>query len=406
MYPSKIDMRIEYVFLILVTTLFSIYIYLRLRYGFWYLQPVFHKYNIFYYFAPPGIIQTRLPSPNKYTNFQNIETFSFEKVNEENRRKFSAFIKSHFFKNGENKFSPEYQNVIPYFRCRNDGLSFLSFYKEKVKKMNPQTNEITEEKKIVGTISTKPIHIHFVKENTFIDAYYVDYLCVDPLYRKKGVACQLIQTHEYNQRHANKEISVSLFKREEKFTGVVSLCKFMTYAFPTKGWTRPSDLHSMYKFLEINKQNARVLTDFMKDDALSFFDIMIQCDFSSLLELIQSGNIYIHVVMVEKVVLGAFFFRKTCIYWKGGEEFLSCFASVKSKDTSSDLFIHAFKLCSWKLLTEKKFAHLCIDNISHNNILVNNIQSKTRPFLVSPMAYYFYNFASHNYRPEKVFLFL
>ena len=51
------------------------------------------------------------------------------------------------------------------------------------------------------------------KESKF-KAYYVDYLCVDILYRKKNIAPQLIQTHHYNQRHLIK-ILLFLSSREK-----------------------------------------------------------------------------------------------------------------------------------------------------------------------------------------------
>jgi len=59
---------------IIVVLLFLIYGYLRAKFGFWALQPVFHIYDIGYFFYKPGIVQHELPEKNKYTNFKNIET--------------------------------------------------------------------------------------------------------------------------------------------------------------------------------------------------------------------------------------------------------------------------------------------------------------------------------------------
>ena len=53
--------------------------------------------------------------------------------------------------------------------------------------------------------------------------YYVDNLCVHPLYRNKNIAPQMIQTQEWFQRQNNKKIKVSLFKREGDLTGIVPL---------------------------------------------------------------------------------------------------------------------------------------------------------------------------------------
>ena len=54
-----------------------IYIYIRLKFGFWVSQPVFHIYDIGYMINAPGIINDYLPEKNKYTNFKNIETIVF-----------------------------------------------------------------------------------------------------------------------------------------------------------------------------------------------------------------------------------------------------------------------------------------------------------------------------------------
>ena len=67
----KINNMFEYLSYILcfgILIIFLIYIYIRVKYGFWVLQPVFHVYDFGYMFNPPGIIQDSLPEKNKYTN--------------------------------------------------------------------------------------------------------------------------------------------------------------------------------------------------------------------------------------------------------------------------------------------------------------------------------------------------
>jgi hypothetical protein len=65
---------IPYIFAILVILTILVFTYLRVKYGFWYHQPVHHIYDITYYFFAPGIIKPSLPESNKYTNFKQIET--------------------------------------------------------------------------------------------------------------------------------------------------------------------------------------------------------------------------------------------------------------------------------------------------------------------------------------------
>ena len=51
--------------------------FIRLKYKFWSMQPVFHFYDIYYWFISVGIIRNELPEKNRYTNFKNICTKTF-----------------------------------------------------------------------------------------------------------------------------------------------------------------------------------------------------------------------------------------------------------------------------------------------------------------------------------------
>ena len=57
----------------------------------------------------------------------------------------------------------------------------------------------------------RPLHvvINNGMNDAKFDVYYIDYLCVDKSYRKKGIAPEVIQTHYYNQSHINKNITVN-----------------------------------------------------------------------------------------------------------------------------------------------------------------------------------------------------
>ena len=61
-------------FFILLIILF--FIYIRLKYKFWALQPVFHFYDIYYWFINVGIIRQELPDKNKYVNLKQIKVFA------------------------------------------------------------------------------------------------------------------------------------------------------------------------------------------------------------------------------------------------------------------------------------------------------------------------------------------
>ncbi len=378
--------------------------FIRVKFGFWALQPVFHVYDLTYMIWPPGIINHDLPQKNKYTNFKNIETIVYTDLSEIKTNKFINFIRQHYLQNNDNTYSPKKQNVLPYFNSMNTK-SFVTLYSNNVIMQDLKKGTMIEDTKIIGTITSRPVHITInnstTKEAVF-DAYYVDYLCVDKSFRKKGIAQQLIQTHQYNQSYLNKNIVVSLFKREDELTGIVPLCVYSTYGFHIKRWSKPPNLNAAYSFLEITPQNLHFLLDFIKSNSTKF-EIVINSDVSNIIELIKTKNIFIYVILVHDTIICAYFYRKSCTFIEKNLEVLSCFASINNCDLA-DIFIQGFKISFWKISKKNNFGFAAIENISDNNIIINNLLLKTTPLIISPTAYFFYNFAYHTFKSNKVLI--
>jgi hypothetical protein len=395
---------LSYILCFGIFIIFLIYIYIRLKYGFWVLQPVFHIYDIGYIFNPPGIIEDYLPEKNKYTNFKDIDTIVFSQITSIQKKRFCNLIKFNYLQNKDNIFNPQIENIFPYFIGHNDK-SFISFYFQDTNMIDIKNGNVITDKQVIGTITSRPLNVFITNDKINNDSkfkvYYVDYLCVDKLHRKKGIAPQLIQTHHYNQRYINKNIVISLFKREDELTGIVPLCAYSTYGFSVNKWTKPLDLSREYKLLEINGTNMRFLSDFIINNN-DKFDIIIKNDISNLLELIKTKNIFIYAILCDEEIVCCYFYRKSCVEIEKGMEVLSCFASINNYQ--NDIFIQGFKISFWKIAAENYFGFAAIENISHNNIIINNIMIKTQPLIVSPTAYYFYNFAYPTFKNDKVLI--
>ena len=392
---------LSYILCFGILIIFLIYIYVRIKYGFWVLQPVFHIYDFGYMFNPPGIIQHSLPEKNKYTNFKDIDTIVFSELTSIQKTRFTNLIKTNYLQNKDNIFSPQTENIIPYFIGHNDK-SFITFFYKDEYMLDTKKGTMITDRQIVGAMTSRPLNIIIknTKEQQF-RAYYVDYLCVDKLYRKKGIAPQIIQTHHHNQRHLNKNIVVSLFKREDELTGIVPLCVYSTYGFSVDNWIKPNDLSGEYKLLEINNTNFRFVYDFMRANN-SMFDIIINADISNILELIKTKNIFVYAVLCDENIICCYFYRKSCVQIDKGLEVLSCFASICNCD--ENIFIQGFKISFWKIAAENFFGFCAIENLSNNNIIINNIILKTKPLIISPTAYFFYNFAYTTFNSEKVLI--
>jgi hypothetical protein len=394
--------NLSYILFFGTLIIFLIFVYIRLKYQFWAIQPVFHVYDIGYMIKTPGIINDSLPEKNKFTNFKNIDTNIFSQLTSLQTQRFINLIKTNYLQNKDNIFSPQSENILPYFNGHNDK-SFVSLYNEDNHMMDLKKGTMITDKKVTGAITSRPVYvvINNGRKEAKFRAYYVDYLCVDMFNRKKGIAPQLIQTHHYNQRHLNKNIVVSLFKREEELTGIVPLCVYSTYGFPVTTWTKPEELSGQYTLLEINPQNFRYLFDFISESGKKF-DILINTEVTNIIELIKTKNIFIYSIMVDDNICCCYFFRKSCVQIEKGLEVLSCFASICSCD--ENIFLQGFKISFWKIAAENYFGFAAIEDISDNNIIIESLKKKTKPLITSPTAYFFYNFGYPTFKSNKVLI--
>jgi len=416
---------LPYIFYFIVVFSLIIHIYIRLSYGFWYHQPVFHYYDWRYYLFPCGIIEHDLPEKNRYTNLKDIDTITFDKLLSQKYKlqDFVFLIQQHYMKRGDSGFLPKEENIVPYFAGHNSSCFFSFYYCDEILQDVPCKNNKTAPanvlsfittKQVLGVMTTRPLQVMIRngKKNgknngmnawNSFSAYYVDYLCVKKTHRKKGTAAQIIQTHHYNQRRANPKIHVSLFKKEGQLTGIVPLCKYMTYGFSMETWFKSPPMDIAFKIIKCTGHNLRFLLDFMKETRTAF-DICIGPELSNMLELIKTENVYVYILMdtINDCVLAAYFFRKVCTYVEKGKEYLSLFASICKTEKAT--FVDGFYSALSATIPKTEFHYLSIENISHNDYILYKIREKYKPINEIPMAYFFYNFAYASFYPVKVFV--
>jgi|688.fasta_scaffold22495_2 hypothetical protein len=402
---------------IIVLLLIIFFIYIRIKFRFWALQPVFHFYDLYYWVANIGIIQEELPSKNRYTNFKNIKTISYDILNEQNIKDFVWLIQLNYLRNKENKFAPQKENIVPYFKGHNHK-SFWSFFTEPTLLLDSKTNTTISDETLIAVITGRPLHITFYNKNISnkikgeLDVYYIDYLCVDKLHRKKNIAPQLIQTHEYNQSHLNRKIFVSLFKREEELTGIIPLTVYKTYCFNMRNWNKPPGLNAKIQLLNGDKQNIYYLYNFINElTKKSKWDLTVLPAMSNLMELVTSENLFIKMLVYNGEIIAAYIFKKTCTFIEKDKEIISCIASFFDPSfIKKEEFIQGFKIALWSIIENKenkepnKFGYLIVEDVSDNNNIIENIKIKTHPVAVSPTAYFFYNFAHNPFKSNRILI--
>ena len=381
------------------------FIYIRLKYKFWVLQPVFHFYDIYYWFINVGIIRKELPEKNRYVNLKKIKTTTFENLDETTLKKLVLLIRLNYLRNNENKFDPKKENIIPYFTGHN-AKTYWSYFIEPDLLMDNKTGKTIEENKIIGVITSRPLHVKINngRNDANFDVYYVDYLCVHKGWRKKNIAPQLIQTHEYNQSLNNRNICVSLFKREEELTGIIPLTVYKTHCFNMRKWKMPEQLGANSVVLTGDKQNIYYFYNFINETAQKW-DILIYPEISNLIELIATKNMFVKMLVIDGDIEAIYIFKKTCTYIEKEKEIISCIASINGTTLSTKEFIKGFKMALWSIIKEHNyFGYLVIEDISDNTCIINNITINTYPLVVSPSAYFFYNFAYSPFKSEKCFI--
>jgi hypothetical protein len=274
--------------------------------------------------------------------------------------------------------------------------------------MNHKTNQIDEFEKIIGTITSRPLFINIIKNNTKLEVYYIDYLCVDKNERKQNVATQLIQTHEYNQRRSNKKIAVSLFKREEELTNIVPIVVYQTFCFSLTVAENYNINIGQYFVEKCNKQTIHLLYDFIQTNKMKW-DVMVFPCLSNIIELIQTNNLFIYMLLLNNHIYAIYIYKVSCCKINGFDTITLISSSMNSKLFTKNngdfthLFIKGFlKSLFFILKKSKNNRYLIIENLADNYTIIDNLK-KTHKYISSPMAYYFYNYAHSPFLHKKCF---
>ena len=152
------------------------YLYYKIKYPFWSIQPVFHYHNIKYWLYPPGIIQHTLPKINKFFDkrvyFDTVENLSTEK-----KALFTTLIKTHYLPSKNENYKPDTAAIMEYFNNHNNK-SYISlliehfFFENKPKR------------RVIASMTTRPLKCIIGEKE--LDLYYVDFLCVSRPVAEKG----------------------------------------------------------------------------------------------------------------------------------------------------------------------------------------------------------------------------
>ena len=120
--------HISYIFISLIALIILIKLYIKLKFKFWAYQPVFHYFNLFYWCMPSsGIINTELPRPNKYCDFFNIMTTTFNERKEREIQRIVDFLQNNYLFGKNYYYKPTIDSFASYL-IGNEMESLISTY--------------------------------------------------------------------------------------------------------------------------------------------------------------------------------------------------------------------------------------------------------------------------------------
>lgn len=396
----------------IITFFVLVYLTIKFKHRFWSIQPVFHIYNIFYWMFPPGIIQTKIPKLTKYydptifhKNFNDVSEYEIDNVVE--------LIQRDYLRTPNAEYEPPKSGFTSYFIGHREPC-FLSTVEHVKNLFNYKKKQVCQKNTCVSTMTTRPLHIKILsnknkKQYETLTIGHVDFLCTEKNVRKKGITPKIIYSHYINSRKAKEGCSIFMFKREGPQSIFVPLVIFKSYLFDTRKWRAPKPMHPSIKVIENTPQNLHLVQNFINEQENNgMFKVVIQPELTNIAELCKTSNIFVYSIVQNETIKGVYFFRNAYTKYRLGNpsilltnkndkpmDSLEIFASINTFDTSNKpLFYNGFNKAMQMIIKKhSNFTLLLIENISHNNIILDNVFSRYKAYSETNNGYYLYNFA-------------
>lgn len=397
-------------FLFGITILYLIiYGYIKIKYPFWNIQPVFHTYDYFrYLYREPFIIYKYRPIKTKFCNFIDIKTLPYLDISLNEKKDVLYLLKSNYISNDRILLTLQENELDALYSGHNDRV-FISFYYSNnfiISNNNLENIEkkIICNKKIIGSLISNPINIYYKcspidKIYTETSLYFIDYLCIKKENNIIKKLRELFQTHEYNQRIENPQIVGTLIKREiELLEGIVPLVQYITYVYYLKNIIFPP-LPPHFYIIQIDSENLDLLTNFLYIKThldlekspyhLSFLSVT---SLGNYIEMIKQNMYYVFCLKSGEHIYGIYFFKDAKIQYEDIDgNTLQFYGSFVNTDTIK-LFYLGF-LHSIKDIIKKfpLFKMLIFENLGDNTIINTIWREKNTPVFENKTAYYTFN---------------
>ena len=430
-------------YIIIIFALVFLFAYIKIRFPFWNMQPVFHSYDFWRYWSRiPFIIQHGNALKTKYTTPKTVKTIPFLDITEKQLSQFVDLLQCHYIPSDQVLTMIDTQTIRHYLTGHNHP-AYISFFQEDhfdlVINRDPSAVSILDilnNPTPVGCISSRPVRLFMWDTSDIIHdkmAYYFDHVCVHRDSQKKHLSRNLIQTHEYVQRIKNPDIPISLFKKEQILCeGIVPLVQFKIFTFYLRDVGIPP-LPKHFTVVRIFKENMDILSDFLyglshplpvngpinndKTDSKnngqsshpSLFSLCAFPEIGALNALIKNHLWYVYALRRGDHIYGLYFFKDAKTTYEDIEHgnLLECVACISNMNGGSNgLFFAGFlhslrgiidnhaKLEISKKMEKQQISQyrmISFTDLAHNGQILDKWRWKYSHVFENPAAYYIYN---------------
>ena len=400
-----------YIILTIIILYILICIYVKVKFQFWSIQPVFHVYDFLYWIYPIGLVQKDLPLANKYVNLFNISVEDSSNMSDVTIKRVCNFIQSFYLrKNANVNYIPSHSSITDYFKGSMHP-SYISTYKNPLKSISSGKDDyIYNLDELIGVFTARSLLLTLQQCKT-IPIYYCDNLCIHPKYRKKGIAPKLIQTQYYNLRRLNKNINTFLFKREGELTAIVPVVAYESIVYSTEPIvnSNKTNYNSIIGFIEITEKNIFILKQLITDSK-NIFNCIVVPEIGTLLNLIKHNHIYIYGIIINNSLVACYVFKYQHLIYNENEHTIECLASINVLKDNTKYFFSGFKLALCTVIKKslelnRTIKRVLIENTSHNHIILDYIKKIIpKPHLRTPCAFFLYNYISYSNQPSSCFI--
>jgi len=393
---------LEYICISIILLFLIPIIYVRIRYPFWSTQPVFHTYDIFRYLArtPYEIHQSVYSKMHKID--PNIQTISFLDMTNNKKIELVQFIQDHLVES-DNVLTLIDQDNLHNILTGQFYPSYVSFYENTkysiVKGDNGEVG-IKNTPQIIGCMTSRGINMFILDKSDKIhekNGYLWDYICTHRDHIKYNIGRKLIQSHDIHQRTHTKDISISLFRKENQLCeGVVPLTKYKVFSFIMSKIRKPK-IPTPYSVDRIYNDNVDILYDYLYNITHNITNIRFIAfpDIANLDILIKSNKIIIYILKRGEVLCGIYIFKNPMMCYDNiGEQsnVLECSECLYVQDVQPIFFagfLHA--LYHIQKSFASKYKIITFHNLGHNYYIIERWKWKYVPLSVNDAAYYLYN---------------